>query len=113
MMFSIRACGLTLRSRLCLMCPGMDREELYITAHLARLELSEEEIDRFQAAVLQLLKYFDKMMEMDVENLKPTTQLIENNRLREDVLSDYDMTDQLLQSAPELEERFVVIPNVL
>lgn len=92
---------------------NMERVELDITAQLARLELSEEEIQSFEQAVVQMLEYFSKMKEFDVEGLPPTAQITENNRTRRDVASANEDTTALLSNAPELEDRFIVIPNVL
>ena len=65
-------------------------------------------------AVEQMLAYFSHMREIDVEGLAPTTHaLLRENRLREDVEASIDVTDKLLDNAPEREERFIVIPNVL
>jgi aspartyl-tRNA(Asn)/glutamyl-tRNA(Gln) amidotransferase subunit C len=91
----------------------MERAELDITAQLARLELSEEEIQSFEQAVVQMLEYFSKMKEFDVEGLPPTVQMTENNRTRRDVAFVNEDTAALLSNAPELEDRFIVIPNVL
>lgn len=52
----------------------MERAELDITAQLARFELSDEEIQRFEQAVFQMLEYFSKMKELgaaDSENSRP------------------------------------------
>ena len=49
----------------------MDREELHVTAQLARLELSREEEDRLEKAVFQMLEHFAKMKELDVEAWSP------------------------------------------
>jgi len=92
---------------------AMDREELHVTAQLARLELSREEADRLEKAVLQMLEYFAKMKELDVSGLQPTTQLSQDNRLREDAAQAPQDTLPLLKNAPELEDRLIVIPNVL
>ncbi len=92
----------------------MKREDLYTTAVMARLKLSEEELARFEKEVSRILEYFSKMMEVEVEDLPPTTHaLLKENRLREDEPAGEDCADLLLQNAPELEERFIVIPNVL
>jgi aspartyl-tRNA(Asn)/glutamyl-tRNA(Gln) amidotransferase subunit C len=91
----------------------MDREELYVTAQLARLELSSDEAERLEKAVMQMLEYFAKMKELDVTGLEPTTQLAQDNRLREDAAETSQNTEPLLNSAPELEDRLIVIPNVL
>jgi aspartyl-tRNA(Asn)/glutamyl-tRNA(Gln) amidotransferase subunit C len=91
----------------------MEREELDITAQLARLELSDEETKRFERAVVQMLEYFSKMRELDVEGLPPTAQMTQTNRTRKDVAIVYRDTEAILVNAPELEDRFIVIPNVL
>jgi aspartyl-tRNA(Asn)/glutamyl-tRNA(Gln) amidotransferase subunit C len=92
---------------------AMVREELHVTAQLARLELSREEADRLEKAVLQMLEYFAKMKELEVSGLQPTTQLAQDNRLREDAAQTPQDTEPLLKNAPELEDRLIVIPNVL
>jgi aspartyl-tRNA(Asn)/glutamyl-tRNA(Gln) amidotransferase subunit C len=91
----------------------MEREELDITAQLARLELSEEETRRFEQAVVQMLEYFSKMREFDVQGLPPTSQMTKDNRTREDSAVVNQDTAAILGNAPELEDRFIVIPNVL
>jgi aspartyl-tRNA(Asn)/glutamyl-tRNA(Gln) amidotransferase subunit C len=92
----------------------MDAGELSETARMARLKLSEEEQERLRAAVGQMLAHFSHMKEIDVEGLAPTTHaLLRENRLRQDVEVDLSAADTLLGNAPEREERFIVIPNVL
>ncbi|MGD0724083.1 MAG: Asp-tRNA(Asn)/Glu-tRNA(Gln) amidotransferase subunit GatC [Spirochaetia bacterium] len=92
----------------------MDAGELSETARMARLNLSEEERERLRAAVEQMLAYFAHMKEIDVGGLAPTTHaLLRENRLRPDVGIDPFDSDTLLGNAPEREERFIVIPNVL
>ena len=85
-----------------------------MTARMARLALSESELESLGKAVEQMLAHFSHMREVDVEGLAPTTHpLLRENRLREDVEHISDVTDRLLGNAPEREERFIVIPNVL
>jgi len=92
----------------------MDASELTVTARMARLTLSRAEEEKLGAAVEQMLAYFSHMKEIDVLGLAPTTHaLLRENRLREDVENRTDVTDKLLENAPEREERFIVIPNVL
>jgi aspartyl-tRNA(Asn)/glutamyl-tRNA(Gln) amidotransferase subunit C len=100
----------------------MDGSELAITARMARLTLSDEEMGKLGRAVEQMLAYFAHMKEIDVEGLVPTTHaLLRENRLRPDTEApsadlppgDPVTTETLLGNAPEREERFIVIPNVL
>ena len=92
----------------------MDAGELSMTARMARLTLSEDQLENLRKAVEQMLAYFSPMKEIDVGGLVPTTHsLLCEIRLRKDVEVDPAATDTLLGNAPEREERFVVIPNVL
>ncbi len=92
----------------------MDAAELTATARMARLALSAEEMEKLGKAVEQMLAYFSHMREIDVEGLAPTTHaLLRENRLRDDAEAGAVQTDALLGNAPEREERYVVIPNVL
>lgn len=92
----------------------MDRSELAITADLAHINLTDSELDALGNAVSQMIEYFEKMGEVDTEALEPTTHaFIMQNRQREDRVVKSDLADRMLDNAPELEDRFVVIPNVL
>ena len=92
----------------------MDASELAVTARMARLTLSEQEQEKLGTAVEQMLEHFSHMKEIDVQGLAPTTHaLLKENRLREDVENHADVSEKLLENAPEREERFIVIPNVL
>ena len=91
----------------------MDAKELFDTADLALIDLSEEDAEKLEPAVSDMLEYFARMDELDVDHLEPTTHaLLKHNRTREDVSSPQD-AETLLENAPELEDRFVAIPNVL
>ncbi len=96
----------------------MDKRELTKTASLAYLSLSEEEAEALGREVGRMLDYFEKMREADVDSLEPTTHAFSKaNRLRKDTEvhgeNVSDETDSLLDNAPESEDRFIVIPNVL
>ncbi len=94
----------------------MENEELRVTAELAEIGLSESELQSLGVAVSELVRYFATMMEADLEELEPTTHaLMAHNRTRVDEPSaEPEATaESLLENAPELEDRFIVIPNVL
>jgi aspartyl-tRNA(Asn)/glutamyl-tRNA(Gln) amidotransferase subunit C len=94
--------------------PDMDERELRTTAQLAQLDLSDDEAAVLGAAVERMLGYFSKMSEIDVSTLVPTTHALQtSNRLRPDCSASSDAADALLERAPELEGRLIVIPNVL
>ena len=93
---------------------SMDASELAATARMARLILSADEQQKLGTAVEQMLAHFSHMKEVDVGGLAPTTHaLLRENRLRDDVEIPTDTNEMLLKNAPEREERFIIVPNVL
>ncbi len=93
----------------------MDLKELYVTAELAKLALSEEEALKLSEEVSRMLEYFSMMMKVDVSALDPTSYILQKeNRTRADsVITDNSVPERLLEMAPERDDRFYVIPNVL
>ncbi len=92
----------------------MKKDDLDITADLAVLSLSDEEKNTLGHAVDEMLEYFALLLEPDLDTIEPTTHSAKRgNKTRPDVVSPVDTSDNLLEAAPELEGRFIVIPNVL
>ncbi|MFP4561993.1 MAG: Asp-tRNA(Asn)/Glu-tRNA(Gln) amidotransferase subunit GatC [Spirochaetia bacterium] len=92
----------------------MDTKELLITAQLARLALTDEDARKLNDAVTQMLEYFSSMQEIDVAALEPTTHALQSdNRIRKDIPEDFESTDSLIEEAPEADDRFLTIPQVL
>ena len=91
----------------------MDKTELEITAALAHLPLEEEEARELSDMADQMLSYFSKMLKMEINGLSPTTHAFqEENILREDEPRPSN-PEALLDRAPERDDRFITIPNVL
>ena len=79
------------------------REEIEHLAKLARLELSEEEIVRYQGEMGRILDYVGELREVDTKGVEPTAQVTGLvNRLREDIAvpSDEATRECLLDAAP-------------
>jgi len=93
----------------------MDRAELELTAELALIDLNEDQMRRFETSVGELLDHIAVMTSFDVEGLEPTTHALhEDNRLRPDSANtDPALPDLILEQSPDLEDRFISIPNVL
>jgi len=93
----------------------MEAEDLQTTARMARLSLSPAEEEQLGRAVERMLSYCSHMASLPVDDLEPTTHaLLKKNRLRPDEgpVTARPM-DALLANAPEREDRFILIPNVL
>lgn len=63
----------------------VDKELLKHVAELAKLKLTEKEVDRFLPELKEALEYFSKLSEVKTNNVKPSFQPVEiKNVLRED-----------------------------
>ncbi len=69
---------------------------------LARLRLTDEEVEKFAPELTSILQYIDKLSEVNTENVAPTSQLTGlENVFRSDVLRGEDTSsDELLQTSP-------------
>ena len=76
-------------------------EEVDHIALLSRLELSPAERERAATELSQILGYFEKLNELDTQNIEPTSQVIPTvNVLREDVVTPSLTPEAALQNAP-------------
>jgi len=92
----------------------MDSSELKTTIDMAMLELDDRQVGALEDGVARLLEYFASMAAIDVEGVEPTTHaLVSSNRVRPDRRERDTDPDEILENAPDLEDRFIAIPNVL
>lgn len=85
----------------------LSREDVLKLARLARLEVTDEEVEKFQVELTSILQYVDQIQKADVRDVEPTTQVTGlKNVMREDEVIDYGITaDDLLKIAPKTEGR--------
>ncbi len=92
----------------------LSREEVLHIARLARLGLSEEEINRFQKQLSNILENFELLNRVDTVNIPPTAQSITlQNVTRDDEVSPSLSKDQILANAPRREGDFFRVRAVL
>lgn len=91
------------------------KEEIQKLAMLSSLELSEEEIDKYQKEVSTILKMIGKLKEIDADRVEQTYQVSGNkNVMREDViLKDIVSPDKLLGLAPSQKDNHIKVSKVL
>lgn len=96
----------------------IDREQVRKVAHLARLELTPEEEEKFTTQLGDILEYFEQLSQLDTETVAPTARAIDvSNVTRPDRLEPYTERDAILESAPEQEEtaqgEFFKVPQIM
>jgi aspartyl-tRNA(Asn)/glutamyl-tRNA(Gln) amidotransferase subunit C len=80
----------------------LSRDQVLHVARLARLELSEEEVDRFGGELSKVLDYIGTIGELDLEQVPPTSHVVAvENVLRDDVPRPSLPAEVALESAPD------------
>jgi aspartyl-tRNA(Asn)/glutamyl-tRNA(Gln) amidotransferase subunit C len=83
-------------------------------AELARLKFSGEELGDFTHQLNEILKYVEKLDELDTENVEPLSHPIEgNNAFREDKLRPSISREEALKNAPDKDDEFFKVPKVI
>lgn len=84
----------------------LSREEVLKLAQLAKLELSEDELEQFSREISEILGYVEQLQRVNIAGLEPTYQVTGlKNVTRPDEVKDYGVTPkELLKNAPALQQ---------
>ncbi len=92
----------------------MDANEIKNVAHLARLALSESEIQQSTEQLSLILKHFEKMSVISTDGIEPMVTPTEiENFWREDVVRQELTPEEVLQNAPLSQGRLFKVPPVV
>ena len=82
-------------------------------AKLARLELTEEEKEKFTSQLGDVLKYVEQMNEVDTSNVEPMAHALDFvNVMREDEVKYEQTKEELMKNAPDAEDGFFKVPKI-
>jgi aspartyl-tRNA(Asn)/glutamyl-tRNA(Gln) amidotransferase subunit C len=80
----------------------IDREQVLHVAKLARLRLSEAEVERMTGELSNILEHVARMDELDLDGVEPTSHVVElQNVLRDDVPRESLPRERALEGAPD------------
>lgn len=93
----------------------LTREDVLKLASLARISLSDEEVDEFSEELSAILQYVEQLSSVDVEGLKPTNQVTGlTNVMREDKVKDYGYQPlDLLQNVPQKQDNLIKVKRMI
>lgn len=108
--------SLPLQSRAAIRAPTMSvsSEQVRHIAKLARIAMSDEEIERLVPELNNILGWVEQLGEVNTDGIEPLTAVIDQKlRLREDAVTDGDCRDEILANAPNAEHGFFAVPKVI
>lgn len=83
-------------------------------ARLARIAVSDDDVERMTGELNQILGFVEQLNEVDVSGVEPMTSVIPMAlKERQDVVTDGDKAGDIVANAPETTENFFLVPKVV
>ena len=91
---------------------SIDREQVLHVARLARLRLSDEEVDTMAHELSSILGHIERIAELDLEGVPPTTHVVDvPDALRADEPRPSLPRDVILEQAPAVQDGGFLVPS--
>jgi aspartyl-tRNA(Asn)/glutamyl-tRNA(Gln) amidotransferase subunit C len=93
----------------------LTRDDVLKLARLARLHLTDDEVEQFEEEISAILQYVEQLQAVDLEGVEPTYQVTGlKNVTRADVVKNYGMTPaELLKNVPSTEDDHIKVRRML
>lgn len=96
------------------MADKLTRVEVLKVARLARLRLSDAEVDEYTEKLGSVLAYIDSLNEVDTEDVEPMVHAVElSNVFRIDEITPSLSREAALSNAPKTDGQFFLVPQIL
>jgi aspartyl-tRNA(Asn)/glutamyl-tRNA(Gln) amidotransferase subunit C len=93
---------------------SVDAETVRRIAHLARIAVADDEVEHLRGELNAILAFVEQLAEVDVVNVEPMTSVTPMAmKKRADVVTDGDITEQILRNAPATQDGFFLVPKVV
>ena len=90
------------------------KKDVIHVANLARLELSEDAIEKFAGQIGEILDHVDSLKRVDTQGVPATSHAISlTNAFRDDDMAEPEDRDRCMANAPESEEGSFVVPKII
>jgi aspartyl-tRNA(Asn)/glutamyl-tRNA(Gln) amidotransferase subunit C len=92
----------------------ISRADVQHVARLARLELTDQELERYQAQLAVILEEAEKVKQLPTDGVPPTAHAVPlANVWRDDVPGPCLTQDEALSTAPEVEQERFRVPRII
>ena len=94
---------------------NLTRDDVLKLAGLARLDLSDDELDEFAVEISKILEYVEQLQAADVSGLEPTYQMTGlTNVMRDDTVKDYGYAPaELLKNVPQVQDDQIRVKRMI
>jgi aspartyl-tRNA(Asn)/glutamyl-tRNA(Gln) amidotransferase subunit C len=93
---------------------SVDAQTVRRIAHLARIAVEEDEVERLKGELNAILAFVEQLQEVNIEGVEPMTSVTPMQmKMRADVVTDGDKAEAVLKNAPANEGNFYLVPKVV
>ena len=92
----------------------LSSEQVRYVAHLARLGVTDEEVEQFADQLSAILEHFATIQQIDTEEIPPTAHVVTlQDVMRDDVVTPPFSREMMLANAPREEDGYIRVKAVL
>ncbi len=93
---------------------SLDIKSVKKVASLARIRMSDEELERMSPQLSKIIDFVEQLAEVDTDNVEPLANVVDIDlALRADIANDGACEDKILANAPEESQGYFVVPNAI
>ena len=93
---------------------AIDKQTVEYVAHLARIELKSQELEKLSKQLQDIINFIDKLKEINIKDIVPTSHILPiNNVLRDDSPTESLSSHKALENAPQRQGNFFSVPKVI
>ena len=93
---------------------SIDKTTVSKIAHLARIKVADEQLQGLADELSSILSWVESLNRLDTDKTEPLSSVTGNQLpMRDDVVNDGEITEQILAGAPEKISNFFVVPKVI
>ena len=93
---------------------SLNKEQVKEIAQLAKLSINDSEIEQSTIELNNILSLMAKLGEIDTDQVEPMAHPLEmSQRLREDVVSEADLSEEFQAIAPKTGKQHFLVPTVI
>ena len=93
---------------------SVTKDDVRKIARLSRIAVPEDQMESLAEDLSGIMGWIEQLNEVDIEGVEPMTSVVAAKLpLREDVVTDGNIQDQVLANAPKSDEGFFVVPKAV
>jgi aspartyl-tRNA(Asn)/glutamyl-tRNA(Gln) amidotransferase subunit C len=93
---------------------SISKDTITKVAHLARINLGDDEIPKITQSISDILQLIDKMQAVDTKGIEPLANPHDaTQRLREDIVTAINEREKFMQNAPATQNGLFLVPKVI